>query len=407
MVVYSRLGSIFLAVLFCTLETGCRKAEVQNAPAPPKVTVGHPLVRELVDEDDYTGWLQTPATVDVRARVRGHIKKIHFHDGDMVQRDQLLIELDPRPFQVAIDQGAAQVKVYDAQRIAADNDVLRNRELIKTNAVSHTELEKSIADAGSYAARMAAASQDVERSKLDLEYSRITAPISGRIGRALLTEGNLVNAGGTDPVLATIVAADPMCVDFNVDERAMQRYQEIYAGQKSKDKQQPLRERKMPIYFGLDTEKGFPHEGNLVFADNKYDEGTGTILVRGVTNNPDGKLVPGARVRVRVPVSDKYQAAVVPDTAVLSDQDRKYVLVLGKENVVLRRDITPGRLLDDGMRVLLPAPGEAQAADQKDQVKTWQQQWVITLGLQRARIDYPVVPLDANGQPVDVKAAAQ
>ena len=118
----------------------------------------------------------------------------------------------------------------------------------------------------------------------------------------------------------------------------------------------------MPFSFGLDTEKGFPHEGHLVFADNKYTEGTGTILVRGVAENPDGRLIPGSRVRVRVPVSDKYEAAVVPDTAVLSDQDRKYLLVLGKDNVVLRRDITPGRLLDDGMRVILPAPGEEKAA---------------------------------------------
>ena len=120
----------------------------------------------------------------------------------------------------------------------------------------------------------------------------------------------------------------------------------------------PLRDRKIAFAFGLDTEKGFPHEGRLVFADIKYAEGTGTILVRGEAKNPDGKLVPGSRVRVRIPVSDKYEAAVVPDSAVLSDQDRKYLLVLGKDNTVLRRDITPGRLLDDGMRVILPAPGE-------------------------------------------------
>ena len=223
----------------------------------------------------------------------------------------------------------------------------------------------------------------------------------------MLTEGNLVNAGGSDPLLTTIVAIDPIYVDFNVDERAMQRYQEIGAGRQGKDKQQSLREQKIPFSFGLDTEKGFPHEGHLVFADNKYAEGTGTILVRGVAENPDGRLIPGSRVRVRVPVSDKYEAAVVPDTAVLSDQDRKYLLVLGKDNVVLRRDITPGRLLDDGMRVILPAPGEEKAAGNKDWIKNWEKEWVITVGLQRARIDYPVQPLDSNGQPIDTKAAAQ
>ena len=165
-----------------------------------------------------------------------------------------------------------------------------------------------------------------------------------------------------------------------------------------------MRDRNIAFTFGLDTEKGFPHEGRLVFADIKYAEGTGTVLVRGEAKNPDGQLVPGSRVRVRIPVSDKYEAAVVPDSAVLSDQDRKYLLVLGKDNTVLRRDITPGRLLDDGMRVILPTPGEENAADW---IKNWEKQWVITVGLQRARINYPVQPLDSAGQPIDTKAAPQ
>jgi multidrug efflux pump subunit AcrA (membrane-fusion protein) len=165
-----------------------------------------------------------------------------------------------------------------------------------------------------------------------------------------------------------------------------------------------LRERKLAFNFGLDTEKGFPREGRLVFADIKYAEGTGTVLVRGEARNPDGQLIPGSRVRVRIPVSEKYEAAVVPDSAVLSDQDRKYLLVLGKDNTVLRRDITPGRLLDDGMRVVLPTPGEEKSADW---IKNWEKEWVITVGLQRARVNYPVQPLDSSGQPIDAKAAPQ
>ncbi len=169
----------------------------------------------------------------------------------------------------------------------------------------------------------------------------------------------------------------------------------------------PLSERNLIFYFGLDTEKGYPHEGRLIFADNKYTEGTGTILVRGVARNTDGRLIPGSRVRVRVPVSDKYEAAVVPDIAVLSDQDRKYLLVLGKDNVVLRRDITPVRLLDDGMRVILPAPGEEKSASANDWAKTREKEWVITVGLQRARINDPVQPLDADGQPIGTAGAAK
>jgi len=247
----------------------------------------------------------------------------------------------------------------------------------------------------------------VEKCKLDLEFSRITAPIAGKISRALLTEGNLVNAGGSDPVLTTIVAVDPIYVDFNVDERAIQRYQGLGSGRQQPDNQKSLRDQRIPFYFGLDTENGFPHQGYIAFADNKYSEGTGTILLRGVAKNADGRLIPGSRVRVRIPVSDKYEAAVIPDSAVLSDLDRKYLLVLGKDNMVLRRNITPGRLLDDGMRVILPAAGDEKGAGSAEQSKKWADEWVITVGLQRARVNYPVQPLDANGQPINTKASAK
>ena len=167
-----------------------------------------------------------------------------------------------------------------------------------------------------------------------------------------------------------------------------------------------MRDKKIPFSFGLDTEKGFPHDGRIVFTDIKYAEGTGTVLVRGEAKNADGLLIPGSRVRVRVPVSDKYEAVVVPDSAVLSDQDRKYLLVLAKDNTVVRRDFTPGRLLDDGMRVVLPAPGDDKAAG-KDWARNWANDWVITVGLQRARVNYPVQPMDANGQPIDNKGEAK
>ena len=154
--------------------------------------------------------------------------------------------------------------------------------------------------------------QEVERCKLDLEYSRITAPIAGRIGRAMLTEGNLVNAGGSDPLLTTIVAIDPIYVDFNVDERAMQRYQEIGAGRQDKDKHSRCASRRSPSPSAWIRRRAFRMRDVIVFADNKYTAGTGTILVRGVAENPDGRLIPGSRVRVRVPVSDKYEAAWCP-----------------------------------------------------------------------------------------------
>ncbi|MGO9115048.1 MAG: efflux RND transporter periplasmic adaptor subunit [Thermoguttaceae bacterium] len=389
-----------LVVLACFIVAGCGDTKQGNIKEAPRVTVAHPAARSLTDEDDYNGWLEAYKTVDVRARVRGHITKVHFRDGDLVAEGKTpLFDIDEAPFQAQLAQTEAEAKALEAQEVSASKLAERDRILIKSNAVSPQDLDKAEADAKSFGAQIMAKKAEADRIRLDLKYAKIIAPLTGKIGKANLVEGDLVNAGGTDPVLATIVTIDPIYVDFNVDERAIQRYQKAASGQPDK---QPLRDRNIAFTFGLDTEQGFPREGRLVFADIKYAEGTGTVLVRGEAKNPDAQLVPGSRVRVRIPVSDKYEAAVVPDTAVLSDQGRRYLLVLGKDNTVLRRDITPGRLLDDGMRVILPTPGEEKTADW---IKNWEKQWVITLGLQRARIDYPVQPLDSSGQPIDTKIA--
>lgn len=386
-------GSLTLLVILLLAAGGCGEKSSASAPAAiPRVTVAHPVVRELVDEDDYNGWLQASETVEVRSRVRGHIQKVAFQDGDLVQAGRLLFELDPRPFQVAIDEAKAQAKALDAQRVAAEKNVARYRELLRSRAVSEQEYEKVLADADSYAAQIAAKQQEVVRFQLDLEFSRITAPISGRIDRAQLTVGNLVNAGGSDPLLATIVAVNPIYVYFTIDERALQRYQKRQSTDKGELPPTSVRQQKIPFRFGLDTEQGFPHEGVLDFADNRVDSATGTIEVRGVVDNRQQQFIPGSRVRVRVPVSNKYQALLVPDSALLTDQDRKYLLVLGKDNVVLRRDVLLGKLLDDGQRVIRGAVTAGEDLGPND--------WVITLGLQRARVNYPVAPLDAQGQPI-------
>lgn len=387
------LGYAFLTCLSGLLTTGCNRAAATSAPsAPPKVTVSHPAARSITDEDEYGGWLRAAKTVEVRARVRGHILKIHFEDGEFVEKDQLLFELDPRPFQVQIDEAIAAANALKAQQIASDKDLMRNRELARKGAVTQSDLEKSEADALSFAARFAASLQQAERFKLDLEYAKITAPIGGRIGRAMLTEGNLVNAGGSDPLLTTIVSIDPIFAYFTVDERSLQRYQRIRQPAGGDTKPTTLRERQMPFRFALDSDEGFPHEGVLDFAENQVDSTTGTIEVRGIVDNPRGQLTAGSRIRVRVAVGEKYEAVLVPDTAILSDQEKRYVLVLGKENTVLRRDIVPGRLLDDGLRIVRPAAGGEESLGKDD--------WIITLGLQRARINYPVEPLDEDGKPI-------
>lgn len=362
---------------------GCSPTPPVTELPPPKVTVQPPEVRELVDYDEYNGWLAAKETVEVRARVRGHIQQVHFQDGDLVKKGQLLFELDPRPFQVSIDETLAQARSLEAQQLAAEKDVARNRELAKKGAVSVQELEKSEADAASYTARIEATRQQAEKFKLDLEFARITAPIAGRISRALLTAGNLVNAGGSDPLLTTIVSVDPIQVYFDVDERALQRYQASRSKQETAKPAATIKEQQLPVFFGRETDDGYPHQAVLDFAENRVDPTTGTIQLRGEAPNRNGLFVAGSRVRIRVPVSEPYQALVVPDTAVLTDQDKKYVLVVDDKNVVLRRDVTLRKLLDDGQRVIL-----CKELTKDDRV--------IVLGLQRARIDYPVEPVEAK-----------
>ena len=202
-----------------------------------------------------------------------------------------------------------------------------------------------------------------------------------------------VNAGGSDPLLATIVTMDPVQIYFSVDERALQRYQKMRPATSPAG---TLRERKMPFQFGMETDDGYPNAGVLDFADNRVDATTGTILVRGVVSNPQGRFVPGSRVRVRIPIGDERPSVIVPDTAILSDQDRKYVLVVDDKNVVQRRDVSLGKLLDDGMRIILPGTGTTQTIGPNDTI--------ITVGLQAARINYPVEPVKPTTQPAAVAA---
>ncbi|NLX57114.1 MAG: efflux RND transporter periplasmic adaptor subunit [Planctomycetaceae bacterium] len=383
----STVALLLAALSLAIWVPGCRRSPAASAtPLPPKVNVGQPTVRELTDEDEYNGFLESSSVVEVRSRVRGHIQKLHFQDGDNVVVGQLLFELDPRPFQVQVDQALAYGRALEAQKLAAEKDVARYQELIRSGAASKQELEKAQADAASYDAQISAKMEEVRQHQLDLEYSQIKAPITGRVSRAELTEGNLVNAGGSDPLLTTIVATDPMYVYFSVDERSLQRYM------KARQADQPVRQQKVPFRFALDSDEGFPREGVLDFADNRVDADTGTIQMRGVVENKEGLLVSGSRVRVRLPVSKPYSAVVVPDTAILSDQNRRYVLVVDSQNIVSRRDVTLGRLLADSMQVILPDDSGVPAVSPDE--------WIIVQGLQRARINYEVERVEPDQKPL-------
>jgi multidrug efflux system membrane fusion protein len=375
-------------------QPGCEKAQPRAEPPPPKVTVAKPEVRQVVDADQYNGWLRSVDTVDVRSRVRGHLDKVHFVDGDLVKKGQLLLELDPRPIQADIDRAKDQVKIYDAQFVAASKEEARLKELVTKGGASQSQVDSAEAQSKSLEAQIEAGKQEVVRKSLDLEYSRITSPIGGRIGRVMLSAGNLVNAGGSDPVLATIVSVDPIQVYFDVDERSLQRY--VKARADSGDRSASVREMKLPFNFGLETDNGYPHAGEIDFANNQVDPDTGTIQVRGIVPNPGGAFVPGSRVQVRLPIGKPHQVLLVPDTAILTDQDKRYVLSLDDKNIVQRRDVEPGKLLDDGSRVVRAAPKGGLSADD----------WIITQGIQMARLNYPVEPIRPTAQAPTTQATA-
>jgi RND family efflux transporter MFP subunit len=364
------------------LLAGCEKPVAAVQPPPPKVSVQHPEARSVVDYDLYNGWMAAPETVEVRARVRGHIEKVHFIDGHLVKKGDLLFELDPRPLQQEIDRSIEQVNIYQAQLNFALVDEKRLKEMQKTGVASTIEVDTADAKARSLEAQVEAQKKEVERDRLELEYSRITAPIAGRIGRALLTEGNLVNAGGSDPVLTTIAAVNPMSIYFSVDERALQRYAQSRPAS-TRPRDGDIKDLQIKFQFGLETEEGFPHEAILDFADNTVNQQTGTIQARGEANNENGQFVPGSRVRIRLPIGGEKPVLLIPDTAILTDQDRKYLLVVDEKNVVQRRDANTGRLLDDGMRVITPSQGQTLTPND----------WIVVLGLQAARINYPVDPV--------------
>jgi membrane fusion protein, multidrug efflux system len=373
-----------LAVILAVVLSGCSE-EPTIAPEAPKVTVMHPEQRELSDHEEFNGWMAADKSVEVRSRVKGHIKKIHFTDGQYVKKGDLLFELDPRPFQAEIDRMQNNLKIYEAQKTAADKEETRLRLLQTKGGASVQQVEKAEAEALALAAQISATKNEIVTKQLDLEYSRITADIDGRVSKAEMGEGNLVNAGGSDPLLTTIVSVDPIQLNFNVDERSLQRYAKSIGaqGEKLSDLLANMKDRKSKFTFALDGETGFEHDGELRFGDNRVDASTGTIQVYGIVPNADGMFVPGSRVRVRLTIGKPYTATLVPDTAILSDQDKRYVLVVDNEKTVRRRNVTLGAITDDGMRAIRPADKLSEG----ENVAEWD---VIVDNLQRARLNYPV-----------------
>jgi RND family efflux transporter MFP subunit len=403
-------------LLFALFLSGCQGDPPPAEPPPPPVTICHPVVRTVTNLDEFEGRIAASQKVDIRARVRGYLIRICFDDGQMVKGDQppgalvasmfgllvspvpmrslfvasslypnrgkgdVLFEIDPSQYQADYDRAFSQIGVARAKLDLARSTLDRDLETQKINpgAVSKQKVAEDRAAVEEAAAAVEAAKANAQSYKVSLDYTKITAPFDGKIGRSQVDVGNLINAGGGETLLTTVVAVEPMYVYFNVDERTAIRYRN--KDRPEGDPKAPIpsvQELDIPVYVALEGDKDFPHKGVIDFVDNKVNPGTGTVEVRGVLNNRRGLFEDGYRARVQVPMGKPYKAVMVVERAVGTDQGRRFVYVVNKEDRVERRDVTLGRVFD-GLQVIT----EGLAPTDR----------VIINGIQRVRDGVKVTP---------------
>ena len=335
-------GLIAAFLVFCALFTaGCGERDANAAPPPPVVTVAHPLQHEVIEWDEYTGHLEAPESVDLMARVSGFVEQTPFEEGAIVHEGDLLYVIDDRPFKADLDSKRADVARAEAQQALAEVHLRRYDQVRNTRAISELDYDTAKADLSQAQAAVASAKAAAEVARLNLEWTRVVAPITGRISRKYVTRGNLINGGvGQATLLTTIQSLDPIYHYSDVDERSVLRYQQL----RREKKRVSARDAKIPVFLQLENETYFPHEGVVDFVDNKVDPATGTLRARGVFPNPDGSLTPGYFGRVRVPGSGRYQALLVPDSAVGTDQDLRFLLAVGPDSTVQLKPVKLGAL---------------------------------------------------------------
>ncbi len=326
---------------------GNRPGPVQS-PAPPAVQVQIATTRRVTDWAEYSGRLEAVGQVEIRPRVAGTLLGVHFHDGQQVREGDLLYTIDPEPFEVEARRAAAALaQAQDRQRFTA-LELERGRRLLEANTISRREFD-AMENAAREAASVAqAARAAADRARLDVDYTHIRAPITGRISRSEVTAGNVVKAGGDAAPLTSIVTLDPIYASFNVDEHTLLRYLDASKGA-----------RPLQVQVGLAGEEGHPHAARLHSLDNQLDTRSGTIRVRAVLDNPDGRMIPGLQARIRLQASEPYPAVLVDEAAIGTDQDRRFVLVVGKDGRVEYRRLELGSR-QGGLRVVRSglAPGD-------------------------------------------------
>jgi multidrug efflux system membrane fusion protein len=387
------IAIVALTVIPIVVLSACSRTAAQAADPPaPQVTVAEVVSRDVTEWDEVTGRLEAVNAVSVRPRVSGFVAAVRFEEGAIVHRGDLLFQIDPRPFAAEADRLRAELASARATVQRATSELQRAGRLAQENAMSHEEQERRAAFAQESAAQVAAVEAALRLAELNLEFTQVTSPIDGRIGRAIVTPGNLVSSGpGEATLLTTVVSIDPIYASFDADERTLLRQVDRTDGGTGALARQP----ELPVRLALASDHEFQREGRLNFLDNQIDPATGTIRGRAVFRNADRSLMPGLFVRLQLPGSGMYRGLLIQDRAVGTDLDKRFVFVVTPERTIEYRGVGLGPIVD-GLRVVRTglSPGDR----------------VVINGLQRvqpgAKVDPVVVAMDESTATADSSLAS-
>ncbi|MEY4719490.1 MAG: hypothetical protein RL563_2108 [Pseudomonadota bacterium] len=370
-----RKPSIYLiATLTLLTVSGCETHQQQPPPMPePSVKIAQALNQTITEWDEYTGHLEAVNAVEIRARVGGYLEKIHFVAGAKVKQGDLLFEIDPKPYKAQLNFAQAELERAQSKLALAKNDLARAEGLLRAKAIATEEYDARHKGLREATAAVASAEANVYAAKLNLEYTHIRAPISGRIGREMVTVGNLINAGAESSPLTSIVSVDPIYATVDIDERALLNYRRRLL----KEGSQPSDLKGTPLQLGLADEANFPHRGQVDYVAPKANAGTGTISLRGLFSNDDEILSPGFFARVRIQGSEAHAALLLPERALGTDLAQRFVWVVTADNQLEYRSVTPGTHVGP-LRVIK----EGLKADD----------WVVIEGLQKLKAGMHVKP---------------
>jgi RND family efflux transporter MFP subunit len=336
------MKTIVSTLLLSLALTGCSHPPTEPTAGAPTVPVSYPVERTITDYADYTGRTAAVDSVEVRAHVWGYLKQVNFKEGALVKKDDVLFKLDPGPYEAALNQAKAKVAQDEAQLKYDEAEYQRALKLAPSGAVTKSDLDKTAAARDVDVANIAADKAAVAARQLDVDYTDVKAPVSGRVSRYVVTVGNLIQSGdqGGGTLLTTIVSVDPMYVYFDADEYTVLRVRKLIREGKAKS----ARDEALPCWLGLANEDGFPHKGELTFVDNQINPKTGTLRLRGVFPNKDDSLAPGYFGRVRINIGFPHPALLVSDRAIDTDQGQKIVYVVDNENKVVTRPVSLGKI---------------------------------------------------------------